>query len=384
MTTHAEYSPSKLSRIIACPGSVSLTRDRVRFVNEEQSSQYAAEGELMHLYMSQVVQTNDKGVTLDRKPLLAIPKAEYKNACLEAFDYVYKWAEGSSKAYVETRVEIKGSVVSGTADLVIVDNKLKTIHVMDYKFGANVFVSAQDNAQLMAYTLGALDTLNLDTTYDIFMHIIQPRMDNLDSVQISYDRLLQWKHEALLPAIANAESEDPSFRPSESACRWCLVKAICKAKFAVVQEAASEVFKMYKATDSRAYISEDEVAKFYSNAAILKSHIKAVEDYIMAELLRGGKVPGYKIVHGRGNRKWVDEALAAKYICETYGLDPEDIFVTEFRSPAQIEKLDRALKKDKVFQEFIFVPQGAPKVVRDTEEAPVTSNPFSSVTEEKN
>ena len=108
------------------------------------------------------------------------------------------------------------------------------------------------------------------------------------------------------------------------------------------------------------------------------SQIKAIKSYFMAELTSGRKVPGYKLVYSRGTRKWKDEAMAADYITAQYDIDPEDIFETELKSPAQMEKIVKGLKKDKEFANLVHTPQGTPKLVPvDSEEA----NPFAEVTE---
>lgn len=51
---HAKYSPSQLSRIIACPGSVFMSEG----IEQLPTSPYAAEGTMLHSYMEQYIDSN--------------------------------------------------------------------------------------------------------------------------------------------------------------------------------------------------------------------------------------------------------------------------------------------------------------------------------------
>lgn len=366
---HAMFSPSQLARIIACPGSVSLY-DSVRPVGVESS--YAREGTMLHEYMEQLVK--------DKIELQDIPDPEHRAACRDAWDYISPFLH-NAQVLTETKVAVRGiDGLSGTADVIAVSND--SIDLFDYKFGANVLVDIHDNAQFMAYMLGAIDTLKLDTTKRLLIHVIQPRMLHYQCVEITYDKLLTWKNMIVIPAIANAKSDNPRFNPSEETCRWCQCKAVCRACYIQAQEAAKSVFAAYSQAKNNAALTQEELMAFYKDLPILESQIKATKEYILAELLRGHKMPGYKVVYGRANRKWRDEALAAKYLMEKYELDPDDMYETKFRSPAQIEKICKEVKKDEEFSTFIEVPQGQPKVVAEDDETEMP-NPFSSVTEKK-
>lgn len=372
---HSDFSPSQLHRIINCPSSVQLYRDLVVYSNATLTSSYAEEGTLLHSYMEKALHATD---------LSFIPDAEHRAIIKSAQEYV--WSQIPDKAYedpgqmfMEKQVTVPGvPQVFGTADLIIHLKEENELHLFDYKFGAGVWVDPEDNPQFMAYMLGAIDLVHADTTGHFFIHVVQPRMDNMRYTIISYNKLIQWRDEVLIPAIAKANSDKDYFGPSESTCRWCAVKARCPACFKAAQEAASEIFKLHGLCKEAASVSMEEVKAFFENEAIIMGQIKAIKSYFMAELTSGRKVPGYKLAYSRGTRKWKDEAMAADYITAQYDIDPEDIFETELKSPAQIEKIVKGLKKDKEFANLVHTPQGAPKLVPvDSEEA----NPFAEVTE---
>lgn len=375
---HSDFSPSQLHRIISCPSSVQLYHDLVVYSEVAPTSSYAEEGTLLHSYMEKALFTSD---------LSFIPDAEHRTIIKAAAEYVRNFIPKymqNVKILQEQRVEVPGvPQVYGTADLIVYikDEEVpeaSELHLFDYKFGGGVWVDAEDNPQFMAYLLGAVKAVNADTRGKIFAHVVQPRLDNFKWVDYSWDRLITWRNEVLIPTIAKACSDKDYFGPSESACRWCAVKARCPACFQAAQEAASEIFKLHGLCKESASISMEEVKAFFENEAIIMSQIKAIKSYFMAELTSGRKVPGYKLAYSRGTRKWKDENKAIDYLSAQYDIDLDDLFETYLKSPAQAEKLLPRLKKDKQFTDLIYTPQGAPKLVPvDSEEA----NPFAEVTE---
>ena len=94
-------------------------------------------------------------------------------------------------------VGIEGSF--GTGDCVIVSDGL--LHIIDYKHGLGVLVSAEKNSQLSCYALGALDLF--DGIYDIAqvsLTIYQPRRENVSTYTMSREELLAWAKTVLAPA----------------------------------------------------------------------------------------------------------------------------------------------------------------------------------------
>ncbi len=368
---HSAFSPSQLHRIIACPSSVQLYRQCKPV--EGTSSVYAEEGTLLHSYMEKALSTGE---------LPQIPDAEHRAVCKEALDYVNKYITPDTIPFAEVRAQIRSvPEVYGTSDVVLVDNTKRTIRIMDYKFGANIAVHAENNPQFMAYALGAIDTLKLNTTFNIYIHVIQPRKNIYEEVEITYDKLIRWQNEVLVPTIAKANSDKPYYNPSEEACRWCQVKALCPAYKEAADKAAENVFAAYALVSEHKAISQDELVAFYESVPILKERIKAVEDYILSTLMAGRSIPGYKVVRTRGRRKFKDEALAAKYLFLHYNADPEDVYDTTMKSPSKLEKLYKGLSKDEDFKKFIEVPLGNPTVVKESDPRE-SLDPFSSVKEE--
>lgn len=112
----------------------------------------------------------------------------------------------------------------GTGDCVIISDG--ELHIIDLKYG-RIKVDAENNSQMMCYTLGALDTYsylyNIET---IRMTIFQPRIDNISTWKISKKDLLFWAENVLRPAAEIAFRGDGVRRSGEH-CRFCKVKSNC-------------------------------------------------------------------------------------------------------------------------------------------------------------
>lgn len=368
---HAEFSPSQLHRIIACPSSVQLYRE-LKPVNT--SSSYAEEGTLLHSYMDKIMQ--------GEMALQDIPDPEHRETCADAERYVRQYLQTEDHILqTELQVEVKDVPVWGTADVVIRDLAEKRLHVMDYKFGAGVRVEVENNPQFQAYALGVYDRLGLSHNWPVTIHVIQPRLDHYAHVDTNYNILNEWKQKVLVPAIAQANSDEEHFHPSPEACRWCLCKAMCPACHTSAQEAAQVVFQAYSMAKEGKAISKSELAEFYARADELQAQIKAVQSYVLTELMAGRSVPGYKLGYTRGRRAFTNEDAVSKLLLDK-GLDFEEIFETELKSPAKLEKICKELKKDEEFQSLITMSSGNPKVCKDDDDS-VETNPFSKVTEKE-
>ena len=371
---HSKFSPSQLSRIIACPASVKVCDS----VPDPGSSVYAEEGTLLHGYMDQLMH----GEIVEH----SITNHEHQYACRTALNYVQNIIDTRGKAAAWS-TEIAVLVddcpeVFGTADLVVYNRETGTLDVIDYKFGGSVFVEVENNTQFLAYAAGVMDVFKLhNIVHTVNMHVVQPRMDNMKMWSVSANYIHEWVDTVLKKAVLLSQADEPQFHPSQDACRWCRGKAVCPACHEAASINASVVFDAFKEVQSDNFIvSQERVLAFYNSIAELESQIKAVKDYILAEHLRGTKFPGLKLVRTNGRRAFADEGKVAKYLSER-DIDIDDIYETKLRSPAQIEKVCKELKKDPDFQALIVKPEGNPTVVDASDARPDIrdTNPLASV-----
>ena len=379
---HAEYSPSRLKGIIACPGVVQLTR-LAQATNRvvEQQNEAAKHGTMLHEVMESLLSKHGSVVTA--------PDPEFVKEHIKALDYddqqLIHWA--LDRFYAEmskfgedeviawaTEVEVTMAdfgfpEVFGTADLLILvkpKGDAAQIHGWDWKFG-RYRVFAQDNHQLQAYKhggyaffLGAFSLL-LSPDTPISMHIVQPAIEHYDRWDRGLD--IPWCQE-LSQAIENANSLDPMFAPSEENCLWCKCRAFCKARLDQVQTNAQSVFE--KLAIRPEMWTEEDVQFLLGTLGVLVGVHKGILEEYEQRLLEGKPVKGFKLVKGQGRRQFMDFEAVVEYLDREH---PDvEAFATKPKSPAQLEKdLPLAARRSDEFQKLIHTVHGV-KMARVEEE----------------
>ena len=198
---HAALSASSSHRWMMCPPSVKLSE---RFA--DKPSQYAEEGTFLHelcelklhRYLgdmameaveAQYAEHRDSEFYSDEAESVT---DEYVSFCIETIEAVRSSCP-DPLILVEHRLDYSEYVPEGfgTGDLIIVADGI--LEIVDFKGGRGVRVEAERNSQLMLYGLGAL--LEFDPLYDIRtvrMTIVQPRLNNVSSDEITAEELICW------------------------------------------------------------------------------------------------------------------------------------------------------------------------------------------------
>lgn len=348
---HSIFSPSKLSRIMACPASAYIP-------DETDPNDAAKRGTRLHQVVVDACDLGIKNLKFVDKEDLELIKAclDYKDGIIKSFNHdEYNTAQ-------EIQVKLNHwnlSEVYGTLDFSIMDYKNKHLHVIDWKFGSGVIVYANMNEQLLAYAAGVLnETQDIEI---ITLHIFQPSIDHIDTYTLTKGKLINWLAK-LREAVTLGKSSKPPVCPGEKQCKWCPIA--CEARYKQAQQDAREVFAVTNISVP-AQIGNDQIAKVLKNIPRLKDFIKKVQIYAHKELEQGRAIPGYKLVSGRSNRKWRDEDLAIKWLDKN--LPNTSIFETKLKSCSKLEKLDRSLKKNKEFGSLIIKPQGKANLVEESD-----------------
>ena len=350
---HARFSPSKLSRILACTGSIVLEERALQegLIQAEKTSSYAAEGTRKH--------------ELIAKALLAY-KQGYKVRSMETdvqecFDYAVFLLKASTNADIygiELVVSLEDNDctnitdVYGTVDCVIIDNVNFVIHIIDWKFGYNK-IDVKDNHQLLAYAAGVCKDMLTHTdilAYNYKLHIVQPVINHYESIDINVQQLNNWMN-STRNILEQIHKNNITFNPSVNSCKWCKAAPICKANHVYNTQIAEEVFKVY----TNIIDDTDDILKPESFFGILEkskaytAYTKVIHDYIQEQLNINGSFPGYKLVAGKTTRKWKNEKAVDKWIEEDSQIDTTDIYEVKMKSPAKLEKMYTKYKKDKEF-----------------------------------
>lgn len=377
MSYHSDYSPSRLGRIILCPGSVSLCKG----VPKQPTSPYAEEGTLLHGYMELTLNAwpNDPEITFDPDK-----EIDHMNAIADCMDYLLKHvdlSEDGVKIFIETRVAMQGlEEVNGTLDLAVLTKT--ALNIFDWKFGRGVEVHAKDNPQLLSYLSGILNVFTrsgnpLPKDFPMFVHVVQPRISNFQWEEVKYADLMDhsWKAER---AIRLSEGKNPPFNPGFEQCRWCDAAAVCKYRVSQTQMDVEAIYAGVADIENNRAKMED-IAELLKRKNDIEAALKQIKQFVFLELAAGGKVPGFKLVEGRSNRKWADNVTASTimdFIDEhNFDIDSEQCLEVKLISPAKFEK--HLAKKDReLLATLITKPKGALTIADENSskpEAKVTS-----------
>lgn len=373
---HALLSASGASRWINCTPSARLEDKH----GERTTSVYAEEGTLAHelseLYIRHDVLENISAAEFDAGLERIMAHKLFNPEMLEVVPIYVDYVTTETRAAKEenplatTEIEQVLDLTEyvpesfGTADCTIINDDV--MEVIDLKYGKGVPVYATHNKQLMLYGLGALR--KYDTLFDIStvkLTIVQPRINNVSTWEISVEDLIKWATEELIPAAKLAFEGKGELRAGDW-CKFCSVKNRCKAL-------AEEQLKLaqYEFADAE-LLTDDEIADILTKINSLVEWASSIKEYATNQAINNGKVwPGYKLVEGTSRRKWVDEDKVIEAIYERFPEATEDqVMDMKLRSITNIEKeFGKKLVAEKL-NDLIVKPQGAPTLVPLSDKRP--------------
>lgn len=377
---HAVLGASSADRWMHCPGSVKLCRDV-----PDKGSKYAEEGTLAHSLAELMINYNLGRLTkveygkklkkLKEDPFYCQEMQNYIEGYVETVWELTNEAKSHSKdaeLLTEQRLDFSAWVPEGfgTGDVVIVYDKV--IHIVDLKYGKGIGVSAEENPQLMLYGLGALSTY--DMLYDIEtvkLTIVQPRLDNISTYEVYADDLLAWGENIVKPAAEKALMEDA---PCEAGdwCRWCKVKATCRTR----KDAMTELAKM-EFRDAR-LLEDSEIGEVLRLADQLTAWANDVREYAQQEAENGKRWDGWKLVEGRSNRKYSDEAKVAEALIKA-GYEESLLYERKLYGITAMEKIIGKKPLAEFCGSLIIKPAGKPVLVPESDKRPELNSTDSAV-----
>lgn len=370
---HARLSASGAHRWMNCTPSVKLEEQF-----PDKGSEYAAEGTLAHSMGETIIRYNNGEITKKafstrmnkfRKDELYDKSmedyiADYANTVWEIFNEVKENCP-DAQLLVEQRLDFSEYVPDGfgTGDIVIIADD--TIQVIDLKYGKGVGVSAVNNPQLRLYGIGAY--LEHGMLYDIQRMkttIVQPRLENVSTEELTVEELLKWAEEEVRPKAELAMKGEGEFCTGDH-CRFCKAKAVCRAR-------ADENLELERLNFKKPELLEDwEIGEILQRADELNSWVKDITDYAFDQALNHGKkFEGWKLVEGRSNRKYADEEAVmitlsdAGYSYASITKAPQLIGITD------MTKLLGKKKFEELLSAHIVKPEGKPVLVPETDKRP--------------
>lgn len=215
--------------------------------------------------------------------------------------------------------DIMPEEVGGTADFIGYDTDNHILHVVDLKYGYSS-VRANDNAQLLVYSLGAVGYFKQKETLKIKLHIYQPRDYIGGIIKVWTLGVVDWDEviselkgqagAALFNSLANTGEH----------CRYCKSRVYCPAFL----NSASNVLETVLTQPESLELSEETIAVEYQYLlraeSLAKSARKGFEDLITQRIESGGIIPGWTIGSTKGRYKWAADTETLKSVGELYGI----------------------------------------------------------------
>ncbi|MDO3680403.1 DUF2800 domain-containing protein [Paenibacillus ehimensis] len=287
---------------------------------------------------------------------------EYVQSVVHAF---------SSPPYIaiERRVDYSAYAPQGygTSDCIIIGGR--QLHVIDYKHGKGVPVNAEDNPQMKLYALGALKAYEMLYEIDtVHLAIFQPRVrDQPSEWSLSADELRAWG-ESIKPVAAKAFAGEGEYVVGEH-CGFCRAKEMCRARVETLLSVEQYV------PMKPPLISWEEAAEALRRAEGIVSWYNALKEAALAEALRGGDVPGWKAVEGRGSRQYVDLDAAFAHL-QASGIDEALLYERKPLTPPAVEKVLGKKQYRELLEEtgHVVSKSGAPALVPVSDKRPAISD----------
>ena len=367
MGRHSLLSASASHRWLNCPPSARLCEKY-----EDKPSEYAQEGTDCHELCAYKVEKALGHRARDPTENLTYYNSEMED-CAEGYcSFVMEQVAEAKKhcadplVLVEQQLDysryvgIEGSF--GTGDCVIVSDGL--LHIIDYKHGLSVLVSAEKNSQLSCYALGALDLF--DGIYDITevsLTIYQPRRENVSTYTMSKDELLAWADTVLSPRAKLAYDGKGEFQAGDH-CQFCKIKATCRKRAEYNLELAKYDFEM------PAQLEAHEIDAILMKVDQLTAWASDVKDYALNQALLGVDYNHFKVVEGRSSRKYTSEEDVAQAVISA-GYEP---YEKKLRGITAMTALLGREKFDELLGGMVYKPPGRPALVSKSDKRPALKN----------
>lgn len=374
---HALLSASGSHRWLSCPPSARLEEQFEKFY-PPTSSVYAEEGTLAHefcdvnlRYLSGCISEKEYGKLTGPLRAHDLYDPDMEDQVLKYTNYVMEsFAEAQTRTkdailFIEQQLDFSHVVEEGfgTGDSGIIADGV--MEMIDFKYGKGVKVDAIQNPQLMLYAIGALKAYEL--MYDIHtvkLTIVQPRMDNICSWEISVEELLKWAEDVVKPTAAKAY-EGKGLQKAGDHCKFCKVKAMCNT---LAQKNIALAKGKFEEPQT---MSDDRLIEVYKQLPMLVDWANSVSEYLYNKARSGEKIRGFKMVKGQSKRQWNkgEEEAIAKILSDS-GFDRGSFIKESLKGIGDIEKL---LGKDRFKEQLsshISTVDNAPLLVPESDKRP--------------
>ena len=331
--THSPYAPSASKRWLTCPASIQHIDNNRQFTGQQEGA------------------------------IVTITE-EMADAVQLAVDYVRSTFTGPGwKFFIEEEVHIPTTNDKGHIDLAVYHPK-KGLHILDYKHGAGILVSANKNSQMQLYSLGMIAKLKYKG--DVTLHIMQPRCsrrkDPFDQWATDTNELMAFDKYAR-ERIRLSKSKIPPYVVSDE-CGWC-EKATCHAfadkALSVAQQDFSEFVSKPVQKKSPRKLTNKQLSMAMTNLKILVDYVKALPEEVKRRLEEGEKIPNWGIGPGMQHREWKDGTPVQELL--KMGFDIDEITPRQEVAMTKIEAMIPKTKREKFMAKHTRTVPGKPTLM---------------------
>lgn len=375
-----DLNPSSADRWTTCTASPSFLFEHADKV-QEQDTVYNQEGTTAHEVAAAFLQ--------NRKP-----DEQNKWCCPVPIDAEMRWHAWNYAEFV-TGLRKPGSTLlvekkiplfymparNAKVDAVVLNPN--ELHVIDFKYGEGIVVSPEQSLQAVIYAkcVIAAEKMTLGIDYPIFIHIYQPRGRAASNAPFHTwettwgeiaeitsrifdvaDRIL-----AQVYPVDGAADFDLQFSPSEKACQWCPAKGFCTERSRLLTDGIESLSNINtepaKTLPPANTVSIEQLSKILKHGDNITKWIKDAQEYALACMKAGKKIPGFKLVTSRGgNRYWTNPVKAGKLLVANTILKPDEVYETNTIGPAAAEKLLGKARFSAELVNLISKPPGQPVI----------------------
>lgn len=365
-TQHALLSASSANKWLNCTPSALL---ELEF--ENKTSGFMAEGTLAHSIAETKLNAYFWGglnkKQLDAKLNSFKKDSNFDSEMLEHTDTYLDYVKTIALQYscaplinIEKRLDYSEFVKEGfgTADCIIIAGD--TLHIIDFKYGKGVMVSAENNSQMKLYALGAISNYSLFYNINkVIMSIVQPRLTNISVCEITTEQLIDWGYNVVKPQAEKAFKGEGDFKPGDH-CKFCRAKAVCKAR------ADNNYKAIQNRPQNKALLNSTEISKLLLDTLDVADWLKDLQLHALNSILDGDFIPGWKVVEGKSNRV-ISDIDSLFDILEKNDFDKEMLYERNPLGLTALEKLVGKKKLEGLASSYIIKPKGRPTLVLESD-----------------
>lgn len=365
---HAILSPSKAYQWSECLKSLEYKDERGPSVYAQAGTEAAALSE----YIMGEIDYDDWDEYFAKEVL---PEFQLVRSYCEYIWDIHRVQLQRSDLHVEQTLRFNDSLF-GTPDAVVVGDSLsgrKKLYVVDLKWGTGYEVPALNNLQLLLYAAMAHhEYLPKNRDFDVHMVIYQPRISLVPKEWILTNKQVYAQVVSLYALAADVDRVGVENLAAKAwageHCRFCPGIGKCQAHADLATRDLVPLLPDYTKLPKKetkkeiqkrvGELTQEQKLQIFEQRELLKELLVAVETNLLQELKRGDNVPGYKLVHGRSNRKPISEKVWVEGLA-SLKVEPYK------KVPISLGEAEKALGKDKgKLNEFLEKPLGKPTIAK--------------------